>query len=714
MSTMSSETTTNSYEFQAEINQLMSLIINSFYSNREIFLREIVSNSSDAIDKHRHNMLSNGVTPGDYSIKLIPDKTNKILYICDNGIGMTKDDLINNLGTIAKSGTKAFMEKLNETQENANLIGQFGVGFYSAYLVSNLVQVYSVKDTEAHVWESNANGNFSIKSWENIKEFDFFDHDHGSIIALNMKDDQHEFLEEQKIKGLIKKHNQFITYPIEIYVTKTVTEEIEDTEDAEDIEKNETKDSGEDETEVKIEEVEESEEKSKKMKKVEKTIQEFEQINKDKPIWTKNTDDVSEDEYKSFYKSITGDWDDYVAKKHFSVEGQLEFKSLLYIPKRAPYDLFEKGSKKQNNIKLYVKKVFVTDESEHLMPEWLNFVKGIVDSEDLPLNISREFLQQNKVLKTIQKNLIKKSLEMISDLEPTQYTEFYKEFSKCLKLGAYHESTHRNKIMELLRYNHSKSDSMMSLKEYVDSFVENQDTIYYMCGENVNGMKKSPFIERFNKLGINVLFMNDPIDEYMMQQIREYENGDKKYKFVSVNKEGLKLPGETTPEDTDDIKNLCTKMKELLDNKVEKVVTSNRIVDAPTCIVTAEYGWSANMERIMKAQALRSDTMGGIMSSKKILEINPQHEIIKNLNTKLKDENQFDKASKDVIQLLYEVSLISSGFQFDDPSEFTKRMYRVISLGTTDDDEVDIKVTDKNEFIDETETESEVQMESVD
>lgn len=694
-------TTASSYTFQAEINQLMSLIINSFYSNREIFLRELISNSSDAIDKHRHETLTAGNSPpSDYSIKIIPDSENKTLTIMDNGIGMTKQDLIDNLGTIARSGTKAFMEKLSESKDKASLIGQFGVGFYSAYLVADNLKVFTVKDGEKHVWESNANGTFTINDASE------FDQEHGTKMVLYLKDDQHEFLDESKIRSLIKKHNQFITHPIQIYTTKTVFEEVEDTEtDTSEVENENSDDS------VKVEEVTE-----KPKKKVEKKINEYEQVNTEKPIWTRSPDEVTIEEYNEFYKSISSDWDAPLTKTHFSVEGQLEFKSLLYIPKRAPFDLFEKGQK-QSNIKLYVKKVFVTDESEHLLPEWLGFVRGVVDSEDLPLNISREFLQQNRVLKTIQKNLIKKSLEMISNLEGKDSEDFYNNFSKCLKLGAYHESSHRAKLMKLLKFNSVKHNKMVTLDEYIQDFVPEQNTIYFMCGESVNGMKMSPFVERFKKLGIDVLLMSDPIDEYMMQQIREYENSDQKYSFVSVTKDGLKLPGEKETEDSDEMKALCHKMKSVLSEKVEKVVTSKRVVNAPTCIVTGEFGWSANMERIMKAQALRNDIMGGMSKSKKIMEINVEHPLIVKLADNLRKTGTLDKSDTDIIQLLYEVSLISSGFNFDDPSEFVQRMYRVISMGTGTDgpEEQDPKETiEPEEPAEKSETKAETDMESLD
>ena len=427
-------------------------------------------------------------------------------------------------------------------------------------------------------------------------------------------------------------------------------------------------------------------------KKVDRIVHEYEQLNKDKPIWTRSPDDVSVEEYNAFYKSISNDFDEPIAKKHFNVEGQLEYRSILYIPKRAPFDLFEKAeNKKSNNVKLYVKKVFVTDDSEALLPDWLSFVRGVVDSDDLPLNISREFLQQNKVMKTIQKNLVKKSLDMISDLGDADGDTFYSQFSKCLKLGAYNDTTHREKLLKLLRFHSSLGESMMTLEKYTGGAVDGQESVYYMCGESVEGMRKSPFIERCTKLGINVLLMGDPIDEYLMQHVREFTNSDdKKFSFVSVTKDGLKLPGEEDAVDSEEMKALCVAMKEVLGDKVEKVVTGRRIVDAPACIVTGQYGWSANMERIMKAQALRNDTMN-FMAPKKIFEINPEHRIVKRLCDKLGGKKTIDGTSKDVVHLLYEVSLISSGFNFEDPSDFAKRMYRVIGVGTgADDEEVEV------------------------
>jgi heat shock protein beta len=715
------EASSEKFEFQAEVTRLMDIIINSLYSHKEIFLREIISNASDALDKIRFlaltepEMLGEGDT-AKLDITIAGNKNDDTVSITDRGVGMTKQDLINNLGTIAKSGTSSFLEKLKDGGD-VNLIGQFGVGFYSVYLVADKVTVVTKhNDDKQLIWESTADSSFTIREDPDAETNPL---GRGTRVILHLKDDCKEFTEPDKLKELVKKYSEFINFPIMLQTTKEIEEEVpveeEEKTEGDDEEKKEGDDEEKDGDDLDIKDGDDTD--TKKTKKVKKEVVEYSQVNSEKAIWTKSSRDVEDSEYDSFYNTISKETDGPLTKMHFSAEGEIEFKSILFVPKKAPADLME-GKAKSSSIKLYVRRVFITDEFEDLMPRWLSFVRGVVDSEDLPLNVSREMLQTSKVLRVIKKKLVTKTLEMIRKLaekkpkgakddddeeseddeeeekeeeesdpaavveDHEDYIAFWKEFNKAIKLGLYEDSSNRTKLAKLLRFFSSKSgENYTSLEKYISRMKKGQKSIYYISGETKEAVEKSPYLERLQKKGYEVLYYIDPIDEYAMPQLTEFKG----FQFAGANKENLKL------DDDDKEEKILAKMgelykpvtdwfKETLGSRVEKAVVSNRLLKTPAILVSSQYGWSTNMERIMKAQTMGNNDRSNSMVAQKTLEINPGHPIIKELKTRVEKDSS-DEEAKAMAETLFDVALVQSGLTPADPANFASRLEGLMRLG---------------------------------
>ncbi|KDP36908.1 hypothetical protein JCGZ_08199 [Jatropha curcas] len=722
------------FEFQAEVSRLMDIIINSLYSNKDIFLRELISNASDALDKIRFLALTDKEVLGegdntklDIQIKL--DKEKKILSIRDRGIGMTKEDLIKNLGTIAKSGTSAFVEKM-QTSGDLNLIGQFGVGFYSVYLVADYVEVISKhNDDKQHVWESKADGAFAISedTWNEPLG-------RGTEIRLHLRDEAGEYLEENKLKDLVKKYSEFINFPIYLWASKEVDVEVPTDEDESSDEEEKTESSSEEEEESEKDEDEDAEEKKPKTKTVKETTYDWELLNDVKAIWLRNPKEVTDEEYTKFYHSLAKDFSDEkpLAWSHFTAEGDVEFKAVLFVPPKAPQDLYESYyNANKSNLKLYVRRVFISDEFDELLPKYLNFLKGLVDSDTLPLNVSREMLQQHSSLKTIKKKLIRKALDMIrriADEDPDeakandkkdvedasddekkgQYAKFWNEFGKSIKLGIIEDATNRNRLAKLLRFESTKSDGKLtSLDQYISRMKSGQKDIFYITGPNKEQLEKSPFLERLKKKGYEVIFFTDPVDEYLMQYLMDYE--DKK--FQNVSKEGLKLGKDSKDKELKESFKELTKWWKgaLASENVDDVKVSNRLDNTPCVVVTSKYGWSANMERIMQSQTLTDANKQAYMRGKRVLEINPRHPIIKELRERVVKDPE-DASVKQTAHLIYQTALMESGFMLSDPKDFASRIYSSVksSLNISPDATVE-EEEDVEEPEPETETETETE-----
>lgn len=683
------------HAFQAEVSRMMKLIINSLYTNKEIFLRELISNASDALDKIRVLALTNKETLdslGNLEIRIKADESSNTLSISDTGIGMSKQDLINNLGTIAKSGTSEFLKQNLDKPDQVqltDLIGQFGVGFYSSFLVADKVVVSSKSDSDPiqHVWESNST-EYSVA--DDTSEDESTKLKRGSVITLHLKEEAKDFLNQNTLRDLIKKYSQFINFPIYLWSSKTVQEEVP-------VEEEKKEDEAETTTAVPDEGDKKEEDKKPKTKKVDKTVWDWERINVAKPIWQRKPSEVSDEEYTEFYKSITRDTQPPIAKSHFTAEGELTFKSLLFNPKMQPTDSFNKYGSKSDNIKLYVRRVFISDEFNDLMPSYLSFIRGVVDSDDLPLNVGRETLQQHKLLKVIKKKLVRKTLDMIAKIDENKYNDFWKEFSTNLKLGIIEDQNNRNRIAKLLRFHSSKTgpDGWTSLTKYVKDMPEGQDQIYYIAGSSYDEVSNSPFVEKILKKGHEVLYLTDAVDEYCLSNLPDFDNK----KFQSVAKEGLKV--DTSAKAESYRKSLETKYAGLiswlkdsaLKDKVQNVVLSERLSESPAALVATAFGWTGNMERLAKSNAhskTKDATRDYYLSQKKILEINPHHPIIKEMSKRIADDES-DNQAKQTAVLLLETATIRSGYMLQDTEEFGKRIERLMknSLNIPEDASVE-------------------------
>ena len=719
-------------EFQAEVSRLMDIIINSLYSNKDIFLRELISNGSDSLDKIRFLSLTDESVLGsgeeaNLDIRIKVDKENGVLSIRDRGVGMTKAELKENLGTIAKSGTSAFLEQMQKGGD-MNLIGQFGVGFYSVYLVADFVEVRSKHNSEDKqwIWESKADGAFAISEDEGEPL------GRGVEINIYLKEEAQEYLEEDKLKELVEKYSEFINFPIYLWNSEEVEEDVplsdeelaeqaakaEGEEDEEDLEETDEDDESEETDEDDDEVEDEDEEELPQTKTVKKTVWDWKSVNNNKAIWLRSSTEVEDDEYTKFYKALSKDDKEPLSYTHFKAEGDVEFKSILFIPEKPPSDLFDNYYNKAAALKLYVRRVFISDEFDELLPKYLSFIKGIVDSDTLPLNVSRETLQQHTSLKTIKKKLVRKALDMIrklaeegqdddddddeaavatddsADEEETKYDKFWKNYGKAIKLGIIEDASNRTRLAKLMRFYTSKSPTkLVSLEQYVERMKPGQKSIYYLAGESREALEKSPFLEKLLHKDLEVIYFTDPIDEYTMQNLTEFDD----FKFSNASKEDLKFGDDTDAAKArlkkvkEEFKDFIKWWKEILPSEdVEAVKISNRLVTTPCSVVTSKYGWSANMERIMKAQALSDDGRMAYMRGRKTLEINPGHPIIKTLKEKSEDDAD-DEDTKRTALIMYETALLESGFMFEEPKGFAGRLFDMVrrDLGVEADAEVE-------------------------
>lgn len=742
------------HEFQAEVTRLMDILINSLYGNREIFLRELISNAADACDKIRFESLTNKAVLGEgdaaeLDIRIQYDKEGRTLTLTDKGIGMTKQGLIKYLGVVASTGTTEFLAKAQgaSSESALSLIGQFGVGFYSVYLVADKVTVVSKhNDDDQYIWQSKADKTFTV-----VKDPRGNTLPRGTSVTLHLKEDASEFLNEDTLKKIVMKYSEFINFPIYLLQTREEEREVPDEEaqkaadeakaareaaaaeakadgdkaEGEDKKDDAEKKEGDEELDVSEEDASKKEKAADddkpKTKKVKETVSEWKQVNSVKAIWTRDSSDITEDEYNGFYKTLTKDEKGKLNHIHFKAEGEISFKSILYIPKKAPDGYYDRFYEKSNALKLYVRRVLISEEFDDFMPRYLSFVKGVVDSDDLPLNVNREALAQNRVLKVMGKKLTRKALDMLKKMadksaklkakheeeakekaekkdeeaaektedekkeeeeekkEREMYDTFWREFGKSIKLGVIDDRANKAALAKLLRYQSSKSgDGLVGLAEYVSNMPEKQDKIYYITGANLDAVRDSPMLERLKKKGYEVLFMVDPLDEYVVQQLPDFDgkklqSATKDLPLDSKEKKSVERLEEANKE-------TIKWFKDHFGAKIEKVVVSSKLTSSPCVVSTGQYGYSANMERIMKAQTFADPNGKEHMTAKKTLEINPYHPIIKEMAARIAKDPQ-DKALADLANTMLDSALLVSGFALDNPTDLSARLQRVLANG---------------------------------
>lgn len=713
--------------FQAEVSRLMDIIVHSLYSNKDIFLRELISNAADALDKVRFLALSDQTLQSSIqelppAIKISVDKENNILSIRDTGIGMSKEELISNLGTIARSGTAAFLEQMQKGGD-LNLIGQFGVGFYSVYLVADYVEVVSKSargdsSSKQWVWESKASGEYAIS-----EDASGNDLERGTQINIHLKPEAKEYLQESKLRELVARYSEFIDFPISLLVEKVV--EVEESSDESTEDDSKGSEGSKDDSTLTVEDVEGDDEKEKepkeKVKKTE-TVMDWEVLNDAKALWLRPPGNVSDEEYDKFYKVLAKrDWEAPLARSHFKAEGDVDFKAVLYLPSTAPPDMYDNYYTSKPQLKLYVRRVFVSESFEQLLPKWLSFLVGLVDSDSMPLNVSREMLQLSEGIKVIRKKLVRKAIEMIRKLSDAdekvresgleveeekekvknqakietakKYATFWRNFGKAVKMGIIDDTSNRRRLLPLLRFATSATPAgnLTSLDAYVSRMQPNQTSIYYLVGTGgVEELKSSPFVETLVSRGLEVILFTDPLDEYVMGHVNEYEDKS----FINVSKDDLKLEEDDQSKETDKkaqkaYAGVAKWWKGVIsDPSVSTVKVSRRLSTAPCVVVSGKWGWSATMERIARAQALGDNEKAAFMRGQRTLEINPRHPLVRKLKEDWEASNESSETAplEDTAKLLYEACLMESGYILDDVKGHTARLVALLGkgLGVTD------------------------------